>query len=74
MEKLLTIKDVCELLQVSQALVYKWVHYDFIPHVKIGSLLRFKSSELDKWVKVRQKRGRSAIKFDVNSLVGSLGS
>ena len=41
MEKLLTVKDLSEYLQISQALVYKWVHYGFISHFKVGSILRF---------------------------------
>ena len=42
MEKLLTVPQVCELLQVSQALVYKWVHYGFVPHIKLGTRVRFR--------------------------------
>ena len=69
MERLLTIKDVSELLQVSQALVYKWVHFNFIPYIKMGSLLRFKESELDRWVKARHKKGRCSLKVDINAFI-----
>ena len=58
MEKLLTIKDLCELLQLSKSLLYKWVHYAFIPHVKLGSNVRFRQSEVEKWLKKRSKKGR----------------
>ena len=69
MERLLTIKDVCELLQVSQALVYTWVHFGYMPHVKIGSLIRFKESELIRWVKNKEKKGRNSYRVDVDELI-----
>jgi excisionase family DNA binding protein len=58
MEKLLTLKDVCELLQVSPSLVYKWVHYGHIPHIKLGTAVRFKESALTTWLKSKEKKGR----------------
>jgi len=63
MEKLLTIQDVCDLLQVSKSLVYKWVHYRFIPHLKIGTKVRFKKSQLEVWLKRRQKKGRNMVQI-----------
>lgn len=63
MEKLLTVSEVSELLSVSQSLVYKWVHYDLIPHVKIGTLVRFRESELDRWLKNKTHRGRLSYKI-----------
>lgn len=65
MEKLLTIQQVCEILQVSQSLVYKWVHYRYIPHIKIGTMLRFRESDIDRWVKVKMKRGRTVLREPV---------
>ncbi len=62
MEKLLTLSQVCDLLQVSPALVYKWVHYGFMPYIKIGRLLRFKESELNIWLNKRLRKERSAYK------------
>ncbi|MFH1665461.1 MAG: DNA-binding protein [Candidatus Omnitrophota bacterium] len=44
MEKLLIVNDLCVLLQGKKGLVYKWVHYGYVPHIKIGNVLRFKES------------------------------
>ena len=66
MEKLLTIKQVSEALQVSPSLVYKWVHYDFMPYIKLGNLLRFRESDLVIWLKRRSYRGRESLKIHVN--------
>lgn len=67
MEKLLKIDQVAESLQVSRSLIYKWVHYGYMPHVKIGTLLRFKESELEKWLRVKVTRGRVRKRIDINS-------
>lgn len=65
MEKLLTVKDISELLKVSQALVYKWVHYGFIPYVKIGSCVRFRQKKVEKWIQKREKKGRSTYRINI---------
>ncbi len=71
MEKLLTIQQVSDLLQVSRSLVYKWVHYDFVPYVKIGSVLRFKESELNRWLKNKEHKGRVQYRIDTETLTAS---
>ena len=63
MEKLLTVKDLCEYLQVSQARVYKWVNYCFIPDIKMGTSIRFKESQIESWVKKRERRGDPLIRL-----------
>jgi len=65
MEKLLTVNDICDILQVKKGLVYKWVHYGYVPYVKIGNVLRFKESKIEKWVSRREKRGRKALKLEI---------
>ncbi len=65
MEKLLTIDQVSELLQVSKSLVYKWAHYQFVPYMKIGALIRFRESDLIRWLKLREKKGRSKVSINI---------
>ena len=69
MEKLLTVDNLCELLQVKRGLVYKWVHYGYVPHVKIGTALRFKESHIEVWVKKRERRGRSAVRIPFEGII-----
>jgi PTS system nitrogen regulatory IIA component len=64
-ERLLTISQVCEVLQVSPALVYKWVHYGYVPYIKIGSLVRFRESDLERWLNVKKRHGRPSLKIPV---------
>ena len=51
MEKLvLEIKDVSEMLGVSVSTLYKWVSEKKIPCHKVGSLVKFRQSEIEKWL------------------------
>ena len=50
MEKLLTAKQVSELLEVKISTVYDWVYRGVIPYVKLGRLIRFKKPEIFHWV------------------------
>lgn len=56
MEKLLTAKQVSELLEVSVSAVYDWVSRRQIPYVKLGRLIRFKKNEIFRWVDTRTIR------------------
>ena len=55
---LLTLKEVCELLKVSQAYIYSLTHQKQIPHIKMMGHLRFRRSDIDDWL--REKEVRSA--------------
>ena len=46
--------------------IYKWTHYEFIPHIKVGRFLRFRESDVEKWLEKRSCKGRSqvAVKID----------
>jgi excisionase family DNA binding protein len=65
MEKLMTVKDLSEWLQVSPRTVYDWVHVGFIPHYKLSKGVRFKPSEVESWLKKRHRKGRTTYKLDI---------
>ena len=65
MEKLLTPEQLSLLLQVKVSTVYKWAHYGYVPKVKLGSLIRFKESKIEEWLKKREKDGRIPYKISV---------
>ena len=50
-ERWLSVEEIARHLGVKQATIYKWVHLRKIPSHKVGRLLKFKSAEIDKWVK-----------------------
>lgn len=55
LEKLLTIKDVAALLQMSTVKVYRLIHYSGLPSVKIDGSRRFKPSEVYAWIERQHK-------------------
>jgi len=59
MEKLLTIQQLSDLLQVSIKTIYQWTHTDFIPHYKLPKGVRFKTVEVERWLERRKRKGRS---------------
>ena len=65
MDKLLTPKQLSELLQVDQSTVYWWSHTGFIPHVKLGKLVRFKEGEVEDWINGRSRKGRAQLKYPI---------
>ena len=56
MEKLLTVEQLSELIQVSKRTVYDWIHCGFISHYKLRKGVRFKESEMERWLRKRKKR------------------
>ena len=60
MEKLLTARQVSDLLEVKVETVYDWVSRGAIPYVKLGRLLRFKKAEIFHWVDLHTIRPQAA--------------
>ena len=52
-EDILTIDEVAKYLRVSERTVYEWAQKGEIPSGKIGTVWRFKKSELEQWVNDR---------------------
>ena len=67
MERLLTVEELSDRLQVGRSTVYRWVHYDYIPHVKLGSAVRFSEPAVEKWLRGKEREGRNTIRVDVFS-------
>ena len=54
---LLTVKDVCKLLNVSERFVYRRTERgssDPIPFLRVGGFLRFRREALDAWLNARE--------------------
>src|SRR5574344_2923862 len=52
-DDILTIEEVAKYLRVSERTVYAWAQKGEIPSGKIGTVWRFKKSEIEKWVNDR---------------------
>jgi excisionase family DNA binding protein len=64
-EKLLTPKQLSELLHIKLSTVYKWTHYGFVPSVKMGNLIRFKERRIEEWLNKKERKGRSTLRITV---------
>ncbi len=60
MEKLLTAKQLSEILEVKPDTVYDWVSRGLIPYVKLGRIIRFNKNEIFRWVETRTIRPRAS--------------
>lgn len=49
-EQLLTVDDLAAKLQLAKQTIYNRVSANEIPHVKIGRSLRFRPSEIERWI------------------------
>jgi PTS system nitrogen regulatory IIA component len=54
LQRLMTVDEVADYLQVRPSTIYQWTHQGFIPHVKLGNLVRFRLSQVDKWVERKE--------------------
>lgn len=50
-DRWMTAEEAAEYLQVAESTVKKWAKLDQIPHGRVGSLARFRKSDLDEWAK-----------------------
>ncbi len=62
MERLMTAKQVSELIEVKPSTVYQWVHLGLIPYVKLGKCVRFKKAELFRWIDRNLRKERISFK------------
>ncbi|MFC1666989.1 helix-turn-helix transcriptional regulator [Candidatus Omnitrophota bacterium] len=63
MQNLITPQQLSDLLQVRLSTIYKWVHYGYVPCIKIGGLVRFKENKVEEWLRKRTRKGRDAYKM-----------
>lgn len=63
-DDILTIEEVAKYLRVSDRTVYDWAQKGEIPAGKIGTVWRFKKSEVENWVNERLSSGYGTRKVD----------
>lgn len=55
-EKLLTVKDVAEYLQLDEHTVYRMARKGEIPAYKVAGQWRFKRELIEKWLETKTER------------------
>jgi len=53
LEDLMGVAKLAKYLMVNPQTIYNWVSQDKIPYAKIGDLLRFRKSDIDKWISAK---------------------
>lgn len=61
MEQLLTIDELSRLLKIKKSTIYHWTSAGFVPHTKVGRFIRFRASDVEKWLQARQRDGRKTM-------------
>ncbi|HOC00752.1 MAG TPA: helix-turn-helix domain-containing protein [Verrucomicrobiota bacterium] len=69
MNKLLTPQEAADLLGVKKSTIYQWTSQEYIPHVKLRNLVRFRAEDLDEWIATLTNNGRTSRRVDVNRLM-----
>lgn len=62
-DDILTIEEVARYLRVSERTVYDWAQKGEIPSGKIGTVWRFKKTEIERWVNERLTSNKSTGNF-----------
>jgi excisionase family DNA binding protein len=66
MPKLLTPQQVADYLGVQLSTIYQWTHQGFIPHVKLGRVLRFRQDDIANWLDKRANRGKTSRRIPID--------
>ena len=64
MERLYTIEQLADYLQVKKSTIRDWCHTRFIPFIKVGRLVRFREKDVLKWLQHRSIKGRRHRKLE----------
>lgn len=59
-ERWVSVQTVAAHLGVANDSVYRWIDEGGLPAHRVGRLLRFKLSEIDRWVRQNSKRRNSS--------------
>lgn len=56
MKKLISIDELANNLGIAKETIYQWTSMKVIPFYKIGRLVRFDESEIDRWLAERKQQ------------------
>ncbi|MCI5644683.1 MAG: helix-turn-helix domain-containing protein, partial [Treponema porcinum] len=71
-DDILTIEEVAKYLRVSDRTVYDWAQKGEIPAGKIGTVWRFKKSEVENWVNERLSSSSNTKRTDASVQVKNI--
>ena len=63
MNDLLTVEELSKRINVKKSTIYLWTHLDYIPHIKIGRLVRFDWDDVENWLETKKESPRTEQMF-----------
>jgi excisionase family DNA binding protein len=63
MEQLWTVRDVAHYLNCSPQAVYQWAARRELPCLQVGTLRRFRRSDVDAWLEARSARSVALLRL-----------
>lgn len=54
-DELMTTQELCDWLKISRTTAWKWRN-EGMPHIGTGKRLRYRKSDIEKWLQERQKQ------------------
>ena len=69
MDKLLTPRQIADILDVQPSAIYQWTHQGFIPHVMVERFVKFRERGVTKLLERRFSQGRTNKNVEVRDLV-----
>ena len=65
-EKLLTIEEVSEYLNIKKRTLYKYVQENYIPHVRINKkVIRFQIAKIDNWLETLKNNAWHVVSYTI---------
>jgi len=58
--KLVNVQQLSEIIGVKVATIYSWVSREYIPHIKLGRLVRFDLDAVFEWIAGKAVIGRNS--------------
>lgn len=59
-DEIMTVKELADYLKIAEKTAYRFVAEGRIPGFKVGSALRFRKSEIDKWIAEQEQNSKKA--------------
>ncbi len=74
LEELLNVTELAGILKVSPWTIRAWCSQKYIPYFKLRGSVRFRASEVEKWLKGSQKPGRSLHRLGIEASMPATGN
>jgi excisionase family DNA binding protein len=69
MDKLLTPQEMADCLGVKVSTIYQWTHQAYIPHIKMGKLVRFREKDVLEWMDQKSVIGKKSRRVDIREFL-----